>query len=200
MSENKTNNRRKVLLGLGGGIAGATQLPKSWSKPVMDSILLPAHAQTTVISTFSGPASEVVSNRPTRHDILSDLISPAVALIGSHISADDLYIAEVANGGFEAFVLLSPMHHYGRELDGPIEEVMPVFKFEGVYKAVGQINGPSADLTLFEGCDVHPQMPKIEVTQVGEVASYIIRDAGEKIAEGDLASGNDIPTTGCDIF
>ena len=43
--------RRKALqkLLVGGGIVGAsTQLPDKWTKPLVDSVLVPAHAQTSV--------------------------------------------------------------------------------------------------------------------------------------------------------
>ncbi len=52
MSENqvKCNQRRKLLTSavLGGSVLGATQaLPEKWLKPVVSSVVLPAHAETT---------------------------------------------------------------------------------------------------------------------------------------------------------
>ncbi len=43
------DKRRELLkaLTLGGGAVAATQLPSTWSKPVVDSVMIPAHAQTT---------------------------------------------------------------------------------------------------------------------------------------------------------
>ncbi len=41
------SSRRQVLLGLTAGIVGAFQLPATWTKPVIESVILPAHAQTT---------------------------------------------------------------------------------------------------------------------------------------------------------
>jgi hypothetical protein len=46
----KASNRRKILKGTlaGVGAIGASgKLPTTWTKPVTDSVLLPAHAQTT---------------------------------------------------------------------------------------------------------------------------------------------------------
>ncbi len=42
--------RRKLLraLTLGGGAVTLSQLPTTWSKPAIDSVVLPAHAQTTM--------------------------------------------------------------------------------------------------------------------------------------------------------
>lgn len=47
-----TPTRRKLLLGLGGTALGASQLPQTWSKPIIDSVILPVHAQTTSPSSF----------------------------------------------------------------------------------------------------------------------------------------------------
>ncbi len=44
------DSRRKLLKSLtlgGGAITTMSQLPSTWSKPVVDSVILPAHAQTT---------------------------------------------------------------------------------------------------------------------------------------------------------
>ncbi len=41
---------RKVLVG-GGLVAGASFLPDKWVKPVVDVIVVPAHAQTSAAAT-----------------------------------------------------------------------------------------------------------------------------------------------------
>ncbi len=49
-----TNSRRialKSLLVSGGVATGASMLPKKWSRPVVDSVILPSHASTTVETT-----------------------------------------------------------------------------------------------------------------------------------------------------
>lgn len=51
MSDKKSNDSRRKLLkslaaGSGAVVAGKS-LPKEWSKPVVDSVMLPAHAETT---------------------------------------------------------------------------------------------------------------------------------------------------------
>lgn len=50
-------DRRKLIkaLTLGGGAVTITKIPSTWSKPVVDSVVLPAHAQTTgTITTLAG--------------------------------------------------------------------------------------------------------------------------------------------------
>lgn len=48
--ENREVARRKVLkrLLVGGGVAaGAKMMPDEWHKPVVESVILPAHAETS---------------------------------------------------------------------------------------------------------------------------------------------------------
>lgn len=50
----RRNSIRKLLVG--GGVIGASQvLPDSWTKTAVNSIILPSHAQTSVVAmNFSG--------------------------------------------------------------------------------------------------------------------------------------------------
>jgi len=50
-----SEKRKALKLLLGAGVANAI-LPKFWTKPVLDSVVLPAHAQTSLV----GSSGEVV--------------------------------------------------------------------------------------------------------------------------------------------
>ncbi len=57
MTDKKSNDSRRKLLksiaaGSGAVVAGKS-LPKSWSKPVISTVLLPAHAETSDATTYS---------------------------------------------------------------------------------------------------------------------------------------------------
>jgi hypothetical protein len=81
--EVSVENRRKVLRSLGGaaGVLGAaTQVPEKWTRPVVDSVMLPAHAQTS-------PAPSTTSAPPTTQ-------APLTATCCIHYTG---------NGGFNAF-------------------------------------------------------------------------------------------------
>ncbi len=57
MTDKKSNDSRRKLLksiaaGSGALVAGKS-LPKSWSKPVINTVLLPAHAETSDATTYS---------------------------------------------------------------------------------------------------------------------------------------------------
>jgi len=65
MTNNKSNDSRRKLLksitaGSGAIVAGKS-LPESWRRPIVDSVMLPAHAQTSPPETVSkascGPAT-----------------------------------------------------------------------------------------------------------------------------------------------
>lgn len=48
MSDNKSNEARRTVIksiAAGGAIVAGKSLPEEWSKPVVDSVFLPAHAQ-----------------------------------------------------------------------------------------------------------------------------------------------------------
>ena len=54
---NKTESRRKLLKSItagAGAIAAGKIIPESWSRPLVQSVILPAHAATSMRS-FSGP-------------------------------------------------------------------------------------------------------------------------------------------------
>lgn len=60
--------RRKALqrLLVGGGIAGAsTQMPDKWTKPLVDSVLVPAHAQTSITPSPTPSPTAVPTPSPT---------------------------------------------------------------------------------------------------------------------------------------
>ena len=60
--------RRGALKSIGGSaaaIAAAQNLPDTWKKPLVDSIVLPAHAETTDDSDSSGPEIPVTTLAPT---------------------------------------------------------------------------------------------------------------------------------------
>ena len=56
--DSKNAKRRQLLAVLGGGSIVAATAPTSWVKPVISSVVLPAHAQTSLCSpdaTVGGP-------------------------------------------------------------------------------------------------------------------------------------------------
>ncbi len=66
MSNHSTQlHRRKALQGIvgAGSVAGLVAAPDKWVKPVVDSVILPAHAQTTGVSEFCEITNIVAENK-----------------------------------------------------------------------------------------------------------------------------------------
>jgi hypothetical protein len=64
---NKINARRNLLKGIAAGsgaVITGKSLPESWSRPVIDSVMLPAHAQTSGPDSFTGQGMEQASITP----------------------------------------------------------------------------------------------------------------------------------------
>jgi len=55
--QNVNNKRRELVTGTLGLGALSTVLPQSWSEPVIRSVVIPAHAQTSCPAIMIGPAS-----------------------------------------------------------------------------------------------------------------------------------------------
>lgn len=63
--------RRRLLAALAtGGVVGVNALPERWIKPVVDSVLLPGHAQATGIAPSAGTVSFVIGARENSDESL----------------------------------------------------------------------------------------------------------------------------------
>ena len=119
------NDRRALLkaLTLGTGAVGAAKLPTVWTKPVVDSVTLPAHAQTTeaVLSGSVGVDLEFIAGTGRGQDpfrqlarrdpagsLLQRIIPEAHAGEGFHITSSKLkaYVEPRGPGEYLVEVLL----------------------------------------------------------------------------------------------
>jgi hypothetical protein len=83
---NKANARRKLLKGIVAGsgvvIAGKT-LPESWSRPVVDSVMLPVHAMTSGPASYTGASEQVsIDTNTLMAGVLGGLVEEAHAVTG----------------------------------------------------------------------------------------------------------------------
>ena len=73
--QNKTETkvRRRALLGAisTAGVVGAAKLPGQWTRPVVDHVLLPAHAETTDDSGASGTGASTFITTITSNCMVS---------------------------------------------------------------------------------------------------------------------------------
>ena len=64
MPNQNTNrtDRRKLLAIIGVGGVAAVAIPSRWSKPIIDSVILPAHAQTSMCTADATTGGPLIGN------------------------------------------------------------------------------------------------------------------------------------------
>jgi len=92
---NATNSQRRTALKLAassGLLSGAALTSGSWTKPAINAVLLPAHAQTSMMTVFSG-SSSMVAKAPVlnRESILDLFVTPVHA--GDSIGLQDRLVS-----------------------------------------------------------------------------------------------------------
>lgn len=81
----KSEKRRKLLKSIAAGsgaVLAGRSLPESWSRPVVDSVMLPGHAQTSG-RIYSGESIQVVSVDNQDGILLAGFLDPLVATAGA---------------------------------------------------------------------------------------------------------------------
>jgi hypothetical protein len=142
----------KALAGAGGVFATGRSLPEQWVRPVVDSVLLPAHAQATIIKRdFAGPVTPESASGPgpsPMSKILDFLVPPAHAT-ALPISTATLCVT-VTGSAFDATLLLSNVNGCG------------------IFTGNGTVNGGFANLTGSSSVftNVKLQVPDVSVASL----------------------------------
>jgi len=101
MSDNKTNQKRRVVLktaGVAGAAAGA-----AWHKPVLNAVMTPAHAQTSAVDDTSLTTAPPTTMMPTT------TMAPPIVVAGASSSSmtgniDSGVFDKIADGALEALI------------------------------------------------------------------------------------------------
>ncbi len=187
MSEANSNTRRKVLAGLGGGLFGATQMPKSWTKPVVDSVLLPVHAKTTDDSDLGAPA--------IGPDFYGDISFVHLGASDSFIQDVLSVVVEDAHAGFtpaqgEMCIKVTPPAGPGAAYTATVLIADGILN--GVYTGTGTVGGGAINLSFDTGCD-NGVTNTLDVTAVSAAgAAYKVLNK-YSISWGTLPPGTDCP-------
>ncbi len=64
VEESVSSTRRNIIRSAGGLFVAGAALPTSWTKPVVDSVLLPAHAQTSAPTPALSSTDSVTEPEP----------------------------------------------------------------------------------------------------------------------------------------
>ena len=79
---NKTDSRRKLLKSIAAGtgaVVAGKSLPESWSRPVVDSVMLPAHAMTSPGNQYTNSQNVLLDNQSRFARVVDSLVPEANA-------------------------------------------------------------------------------------------------------------------------
>lgn len=91
-SVEERRRRLKQILAGGGMFVGAAAMQKEWSKPVIDSVILPVHAQTSTLNGAFTAAADVSADPG-----LLDMLVPTAHAAGYHLEICINVVNGVAN-------------------------------------------------------------------------------------------------------
>jgi len=198
----KTPSRRKALALLGGGLLGATQLPKAWTRPVVNSIVLPVHAQTTTPEIQSQPddTPAPTPQLPTHFRDTISFVLPNIKGVSTEQDSPGLLslLINDAQAGF-------PGAGAGDlSIDSPdginfTAKLNITTKVPGTLLANGQINGAPANLVTTSDCDSIP-IGTISVTTITASGAPYNIDSFFGKANGVLPVGLGEPATSAVCF
>ena len=85
-----SRQRRKLLLAFGTtGIVAAGMAPKKWSTPVINSVVLPAHAQTSICVTDTTRAGPLIGHPSGAMNCADACDSEATSLSGQLCNVEE---------------------------------------------------------------------------------------------------------------
>ncbi|MDH3690312.1 MAG: hypothetical protein OEU36_12615 [Gammaproteobacteria bacterium] len=159
MSDSNQHNQQrrdalKKLITGSSAIGAAAVMPDKWAKPVVDAVLLPAHAQTSprVPTSFAGPVAGPGPSPAGR--LLDQLIPPAQA--GNGFPSDTLCV-DTSTG--EALLIRD---------SGDLTEIL-----EGTGAAVGGGAVTLTDICIDGGSSVNLRLTSVSATGLNFVLDMV---------------------------
>ncbi len=196
VSKDHTPTRRKalkkLLVGGGAAVAASHALPTKWTKPVVDSVILPAHAQTTVVPTttvfmqnFRGQFTAGQQNNP----IINSIDQPQEGLYATIL---DTVIPNAHAGGFTQRPADMCIEVNGTSFTATLVVDTDIFTASGI------VGGGSVTMTDVDGCRSTPTDLSVNSASTAG-ADYTL--SGLFNASGVLPVGSGCPTdpfVGCE--
>ena len=117
-----SQSKRKILtsIGVSSGILGASALSQQWTKPIVNSIILPAHAQTTGMMGTDAPGTDAPgtdapgTDAPTTAAPTTDAPAPKAAIVLSPMAGG------VVNASVDGGAMVSVAVRLATEPTGPV--------------------------------------------------------------------------------
>jgi hypothetical protein len=182
----------KTLAGVGAGTVVARQLPQDWTRPLVNHVLVPAHAQLSRVTGVYSTSGLVLAD--AAGSALDLLVSPAYAVAPPPPSAD-IYV-DIVDGIASVEVWFPPFHpglHNG-------------YYFTGSGIELGAASATSLTLQNNKGgCDANNASASIRIDDVTGTANGTINYsdiAGPRSGSFNLGpGGSHIPYPGdCDLI
>ncbi len=201
MEDKKITNRRKVILGLTGGIAGVSQLPSRWTKPVVDSVILPAHAQTSVTTTPAPTTTAAPGvTTTTTTTTMAPLPTNFRGNVGTGFSDNGFdkiisaFISDAHAGGFPGMGDCCVNSPDGMGFD--LKLLVGNNGFFGFYETSGTVGGGAQMVTDSNGC--FPTTLSIGVSGITAAGAAVeINGAMSNVPEGMGCPSNPGPSDDC---
>ncbi len=108
--------RRKLLKGVaagGGAIVAGKTLPDNWSRPMVDSVLLPAHAQMS-LNSFTGNSNQAAVDTGSRvAQIMNNMVNEAQAKGHPLYDATEICIRSDGPGTVRVDAIINDYNYFG---------------------------------------------------------------------------------------
>jgi hypothetical protein len=109
-NEKSSESRRKLLKSIaagGGAVIAGKSLPESWSRPVVDSVILPAHAVTSLFTYFglNLPRQRPIADSGERGSLFANLMEATIT--EAHAQRNLPGMSVEVNGGMATVRFLS---------------------------------------------------------------------------------------------
>jgi len=216
---NKNESRRKLLKSIAAGsgaIVAGKSLPESWSRPVVDSVMLPAHAQTSTAppappAPSSGPFAGGATTNGTSLESeslleeLADTLVPEAKANG--VDYQNPYVCVAPNeAGDMATIRLyidrnfgnGPETHEYTFSDVPVEGSKDLSKDKNLCIAVGGVGDMLDDLGLIKNAHAIQNITCFLDSVTGVGAGRIEFDGGPTV-NYSVGEASCSPTTNCPI-
>jgi len=176
MADNNRKSARrrllKIIAGSGSAAVGAGLIQREWARPVVQAIVLPAHAQTSCGGGQSYFGSVILTNTSGGNALLDLVATPAYAQAAPTTATAEICVACNGDGTVNVTVVVEA-HEFQ-------EPCYLIIGFAGDNIPLGQYR----DLTMLNNCE-----PSTVTVRVGSINGSAIGDMSVQLGSTAFAGG-----------